>query len=44
MNIMMEVENKIKSRSPLDTIKGVLDGFRGAVADEQNTHDQVYGA
>ena len=44
MNIMMEVENKIKSKSPLDTIKGVLDQFKGAVSDEQNTHDEVYGA
>jgi len=34
MNIMMEVENKIKSKTPLDTIKGVLDGFKGAVSDE----------
>jgi hypothetical protein len=34
MSVMMEVENKIKSRSPLDTIKGVLDGFKGAVTEE----------
>lgn len=34
MNIMMEVEAKIKSRSPLDTIHNVLNQFKGAVADE----------
>ena len=32
MNIMVEVENKIKLRSPLDTIKGILDNFKSAVA------------
>ncbi|CAK78595.1 unnamed protein product (macronuclear) [Paramecium tetraurelia] len=44
MNIMVEVENKIKSHSPLDTIKGVLDNFKSAVAQEQGTHDEVYTA
>ncbi|CAD8054017.1 unnamed protein product [Paramecium sonneborni] len=44
MNIMVEVENKIKAHSPLDTIKGVLDNFKSAVAQEQGTHDEVYGA
>ncbi|CAD8043947.1 unnamed protein product [Paramecium primaurelia] len=44
MNIMVEVENKIKSHSPLDTIRGVLDNFKSAVAQEQGTHDEVYGA
>ncbi|CAD8138122.1 unnamed protein product [Paramecium pentaurelia] len=44
MNIMVEVENKIKSHSPLDTIKGVLDNFKSAVAQEQGTHDEVYAA
>lgn len=34
MNIMVEVENKIKSHSPLDTIKGVLDNFKSAVSEE----------
>lgn len=34
MNIMMEVENKIKSHSPLDTIHGVLENFKSAVASE----------
>jgi hypothetical protein len=34
MNIMVEVENKIKNRSPLDTIKGILDNFKSAVASE----------
>lgn len=44
MNIMMEVESKIKSKSPLDTIKGVLDGFKAEVAQEQTWHDEVYAA
>ncbi|CAD8131842.1 unnamed protein product [Paramecium pentaurelia] len=44
MNIMVEVENKIKSHSPLDTIKGVLDNFKSAVSEEQGTHDEVYTA
>ncbi|CAD8046415.1 unnamed protein product [Paramecium sonneborni] len=44
MNIMVEVENKIKAHSPLDTIRGVLDNFKSAVAQEQGTHDEVYGA
>ncbi|CAK60679.1 unnamed protein product (macronuclear) [Paramecium tetraurelia] len=44
MNIMVEVENKIKSHSPLDTIKGVLDNFKSAVTEEQGTHDAVYVA
>ena len=34
MNVMVEVENKIKAHSPLDTIKGILDGFKAAVASE----------
>ncbi|CAD8099022.1 unnamed protein product [Paramecium primaurelia] len=44
MNIMVEVENKIKTHSPLDSIKGVLNSFKSAVAEEQNGHDDVYNA
>ncbi|CAD8204697.1 unnamed protein product [Paramecium octaurelia] len=44
MNIMVEVENKIKAHSPLDSIKGVLNSFKSAVAEEQSGHDDVYNA
>ena len=34
MNIMMEVENKLKSGGPLETVTGVLNGFKNAVGFE----------
>jgi hypothetical protein len=34
MAVMLEVENKLKAGSPLDTVKGVLDGFKSAVNEE----------
>ncbi|KAM3144936.1 hypothetical protein pb186bvf_002941 [Paramecium bursaria] len=42
MNIMMEVENKLKSGGPLETVNGVLNGFKNAVGQEQAQHDEVY--
>jgi hypothetical protein len=44
MNVMMEVESKLKTNSPLDTVKEVLNEFKGAVNEEQVDHDDVYGA
>ncbi|KAM3144940.1 hypothetical protein pb186bvf_002945 [Paramecium bursaria] len=41
MNIMMEVENKLKSGGPLETVTGVLNGFKNAVGFEQAQHDEV---
>jgi len=34
MTVMTEVENKIKAGGPLDTVNGVLDGFKTAVNEE----------
>jgi hypothetical protein len=34
MSVMVEVENKMKTNNPLDTVKGVLDGFKTAVNEE----------
>lgn len=31
---MTEVESKISSKNPLDTIKGILDSFKSSVASE----------
>ncbi|KAM3144934.1 hypothetical protein pb186bvf_002939 [Paramecium bursaria] len=42
MNIMMEVEAKLKSGGPLETVNGVLNGFKNAVGQEQAQHDEVY--
>jgi len=34
MNVMMEVENKLKNKSPLDAILAVLQDYRDAVNQE----------
>ncbi|KAM3144938.1 hypothetical protein pb186bvf_002943 [Paramecium bursaria] len=38
----MEVENKLKSGGPIETVNGVLNGFKNAVGTEQAQHDEVY--
>ncbi|KAM3131060.1 hypothetical protein pb186bvf_016872 [Paramecium bursaria] len=42
MAVMMEVEAKLKSKSPLDAILNVLNDFRDAVNTEQVNHDEIY--
>lgn len=44
MNVMVEVEAKIKAGSPVETINNVLGGFKEAVNQEQVAHDEVYAA
>jgi len=44
MQVMLEVENKLKTGDALDTIGNVLQGFKDAVNQEQVGHDDVYGA
>ena len=43
MNVMMEVENKLKNKSPLDAILAVLNDYRDAVNQEQVSHDEIHG-
>lgn len=42
MQIMTEVESKLKSGHASETVNGVLDGFKDAVNQEQAIHDEVY--
>jgi hypothetical protein len=41
---MVEVEAKIKAKSPLEAIYNVLNEFRDAVNFEQVSHDEIYNA
>lgn len=42
MNVMMEVENKLKNKSPLEAILNVLNDYRDAVNQEQVAHDEIH--
>ena len=42
MNVMMEVENKLKNKSPLEAILNVLNDYRDAVNQEQVSHDEIH--
>jgi hypothetical protein len=44
MQVMVEVENRLKNGGPIETINNVLAGFKEAVNQEQVNHDDVYSA
>lgn len=42
MNVMLEVETKLKTKAPIDAILNILRDFRDAVNVEQVNHDEIY--
>jgi hypothetical protein len=44
MDVMIEVENKMKAGNPLVALEGPIQAFRDAVNQEQIHHDQIWGA
>lgn len=42
MTLLTQVEAKLKSGGPLDTITKMLNDFKSEITDEQVTHDNLW--